>query len=139
MTFLYPNLEGTPVLYVLGFAPLGPVAHSIASTVQSYTHPIIQRSFFSILQSARMGGYGVEIVDNTIRSGLGTLTGWSWYTRNLIQAKNALNIEMKTDKSFISKLLKTKQTVNLPKSKLQDDEGKSSIQMLSFDSYSSHW
>ncbi|WVF65631.1 hypothetical protein IAT40_000362 [Kwoniella sp. CBS 6097] len=78
-----------PVMEALGFARLGPVARSAAAAAQSAMKNVPARSWFSIFQSARMGGYGRPIVNGAVRAGAGFWGGLSWVWGRSGQTKAA--------------------------------------------------
>ncbi|KAM0249400.1 hypothetical protein ACHAP5_002789 [Fusarium lateritium] len=53
-----------PALEAIGFTPIGPAAESFAACVQGMVVNVVPESCFAILQSAGMGGYGVDILRN---------------------------------------------------------------------------
>lgn len=58
------------ILGAIGFSGIGPVAGSIAAAWQASIGSVIAGSFFSILQSAAMGGAAMSII-----AGIGALGG----------------------------------------------------------------
>ncbi|OCF72637.1 hypothetical protein I204_07020 [Kwoniella mangroviensis CBS 8886] len=81
VVFFAPGSVWGPVLGVLGFTDLGPAASSIASAVQAVIHPVVPRSMFAIFHAAQMGGYGMEIMNSVVRSGIEMITGGYWYSK----------------------------------------------------------
>ncbi|KAF7947733.1 hypothetical protein EAE96_008813 [Botrytis aclada] len=79
-TFFTPAAAGGPILYLLGFARVGPRAVSIASMTQSIFGNVATRSVFAYLQSAAMGGYGLGLLNPAVRfvSGIGSVVGFFW-------------------------------------------------------------
>ncbi|KAI9657390.1 MAG: hypothetical protein M1821_003072 [Bathelium mastoideum] len=63
LVFVCPWLLTGPLLGLLGFGALGPVAGSIAAWLQSVISPVAGGSLFAILQSAGMGGVGALVVN----------------------------------------------------------------------------
>ncbi|WVQ93282.1 hypothetical protein IAU59_000349 [Kwoniella sp. CBS 9459] len=78
LVFIAPELLTIPVLEAVGFARLGPVARFPAAAAQAYLKNVRAGSWFSIFQSARMGGYGRPIVNGAARAGTGLWAGLSW-------------------------------------------------------------
>ncbi|WWC97892.1 hypothetical protein V866_004780 [Kwoniella sp. B9012] len=78
VVFLAPGLSWGPVLGLLGFTGIGPAAGSTAAFAQSWIHPVISKGIFATCQSAKMGGYGVGIMNTAIRTGMGMFSGACW-------------------------------------------------------------
>ena len=64
-----------PALGAIGFGASGPIAGSVAAILQAGMGDVIAGSFFAILQSAAMGGYGVPIVYGAVAAGSGIVGG----------------------------------------------------------------
>ncbi|WVW79262.1 hypothetical protein I302_101229 [Kwoniella bestiolae CBS 10118] len=79
VVFIAPGLVWGPVLWLLGFSGIGPAAASAASFAQSLVHPVVSKGVFAVFQSAKMGGYGVRIMDITVRTGMGIFGGGCWF------------------------------------------------------------
>ncbi|KAM0224944.1 hypothetical protein ACHAPQ_000229 [Fusarium lateritium] len=75
-----------PALEAIGFTPIGPAAESFAACAQSMIGNVVPESCFAILQSAGMGGYGVDILRNA-----GQLAAGSAFSllRNVMEAGNS--------------------------------------------------
>ncbi|QSZ34358.1 hypothetical protein DSL72_005949 [Monilinia vaccinii-corymbosi] len=75
-----PTVLSGPMLYLLGFTSLGPRAASFASLLQSRFGIVAARSSFAYLQSARMGGYGLDAVNTGFKvvSSLGSVGSYFW-------------------------------------------------------------
>ncbi|TGO65718.1 hypothetical protein BCON_0001g00320 [Botryotinia convoluta] len=80
VTFFTPVVAGGSILYLSGFARLGPRAVSIASLFQSIFGNVATRSSFAYLQSAAMSGYGLGLSNTTVRfvSGIGSVVRIFW-------------------------------------------------------------
>ncbi|OCF40240.1 hypothetical protein I317_05933 [Kwoniella heveanensis CBS 569] len=89
LVFIAPELLTVPLMEALGFARLGPVARSAAAAAQAAMKKVPAGSWFSIFQSARMGGYGLPIVNGAVRDGTGLWAGLSWVWGKKGQAEAA--------------------------------------------------
>ncbi|KAI1328027.1 hypothetical protein F5Y16DRAFT_369867 [Xylariaceae sp. FL0255] len=68
-----PMAVAAPVLGLVGFGSLGPVAGSAAVAAQSGMGSVVAPSLFATLQSAAMGGYGVAAVAGTVQGAGGLI------------------------------------------------------------------
>nr|CEG05039.1 unnamed protein product [Fusarium clavum] len=55
-----------PVFTQFGLTPIGPQAETIAAWIQSLYGSVPARSIYAIVQSAQMGGYGVEVIETAV-------------------------------------------------------------------------
>ncbi|KAI2622446.1 hypothetical protein GGR54DRAFT_638781 [Hypoxylon sp. NC1633] len=65
--FIWPALILGFLLFLLGFGPMGIIANSIASFVQSLLGNVPLGGMFAHFQSYAMGGYGIAILHFLIR------------------------------------------------------------------------
>ncbi|WWC91283.1 uncharacterized protein L201_006226 [Kwoniella dendrophila CBS 6074] len=78
--FIAPWLLTDPLLAVLGFRRIGPVAGSAAAIAERAIGKSEARGFFAQLQSAGMRGYGKGLFEGIARSGIAlkNLIKWIW-------------------------------------------------------------
>ncbi|KAK8229751.1 hypothetical protein HDK77DRAFT_430647 [Phyllosticta capitalensis] len=72
VVFIVPALAYGPALGMLGFSAAGPVAGSLAASIQSAYSPVVAGGVFATLQSAAMGGYGAATVAALTQAGAAT-------------------------------------------------------------------
>ncbi|RDW83501.1 hypothetical protein BP5796_04992 [Coleophoma crateriformis] len=63
-----PATLTSPLLATMGFGASGPIAGSVAASLQSMVGNVGAHSTFAYLQSAAMGGYGVATVNGIVQA-----------------------------------------------------------------------
>ncbi|RDW70986.1 hypothetical protein BP6252_07549 [Coleophoma cylindrospora] len=66
--FFTPAALTGPLLATMGFGASGPLAGSVAASLQSMLGNVGAHSVFAYLQSAAMGGYGVASVNGIVQA-----------------------------------------------------------------------
>ncbi|KAF5872424.1 uncharacterized protein Bfra_005783 [Botrytis fragariae] len=66
IVIIWPDIVTAPLLALLGFMILGPVAGSIASLAQAILGKIAAGSVFAVLQSAGMAGFGLVLINGIV-------------------------------------------------------------------------
>ncbi|ELR02185.1 hypothetical protein GMDG_00978 [Pseudogymnoascus destructans 20631-21] len=70
-----PAALSGPLLASMGFGATGPVAGSVAASLQSMLGNVGAHRVFAYLQSAAMGGYGVSAI-NGVTQACAVISGW---------------------------------------------------------------
>ncbi|OBT89854.1 hypothetical protein VE02_00813 [Pseudogymnoascus sp. 03VT05] len=73
--FFTPAALTGPLLTSMGFGATGPVASSVAASLQSMLGNVGAGSVFAYLQSAAMGGYGAVVVNGATQA-CAVISGW---------------------------------------------------------------
>ncbi|KAF7947652.1 hypothetical protein EAE96_008732 [Botrytis aclada] len=63
---IWPSIVTAPLLALLGFEILGPVAGSMASLTQAISGNVVVGSGFAVLQSAGMAGFGLAVINSVV-------------------------------------------------------------------------
>ncbi|KAG4027629.1 hypothetical protein MFRU_028g00510 [Monilinia fructicola] len=63
---IYPNIISLLLLFILGFAVMGPAAGSLATFIQALIGNVTAGSLFAIFQSAGMLGIGLGILNTCV-------------------------------------------------------------------------
>ncbi|KAF7925730.1 uncharacterized protein EAE98_006955 [Botrytis deweyae] len=66
LVIIWPGIFTAPLLALLGFVTLGPVAGSIASLTQAILGNVTAGGIFALFQSAGMAGFGLVIINGIV-------------------------------------------------------------------------